>query len=213
MVSDIPYTVARLLSLPRFPPFEDCTWCFVTSTKFSLGSVHPSMFSLTLWLCFSSPFYLDSFPHVLAARTIVRIKRTTPVNPLSTPCYGQVACYPHSTVYIFFHTLMTPLPPFLHPLVDFGPKFGGIVNQLQRQIKAVGSCNPKSTLVFPLPPPILSCVENKFPPLLHLHFIFRILPKEQMSSRLLTSPDTQRNQGSRGNLPRVTQPMRSKSEI
>lgn len=144
--------------------------------------------------------------------TIRTVKMTPPVNPLSTACCGHGTCYPHSTCLHFHHTLVTPLPSFLHSLPDFVPGFGATVSQLQRQIKAAGSSNPKSTSVFPLPP-VLNCLENKFPPLLHLYFISHILPKEQMWLVLLTSPDTQRNHGSPRNLPRVTRPVRSKSEI
>lgn len=181
-------------------------------TKVSSGSVHPSMFSLTPCLCFSSPFYPDSFPHVLTARTIMRIIRATLGILYRRLAAGRRPATLTLQVYIFFHTLMTLLPPFLHPLLDFVPGFGGIINPLQRQIKAEGSSNPQSTLVFPLPP-VLSRLGNKFPPSLRLHFIFHILPKKKMSSGLLTSPDIRRNQGTGNNLSRVTQPVRSKSEI
>lgn len=111
--------------------------------------------------------------------------------PLRRACYGQADAVCTLHVYIFFHTLITHLSHFLPPFLDFVPRFGRIINQLHRQIKAAGSSNPKTTLVFPLPP-VLCCLGDKFPPSLHLHFIFHPLPKEPMWSILLTLLDTRR---------------------
>lgn len=72
--------------------------------------------------------------------------------------------------------------------------FRGTINQFQRHIKAAGSCNPQTTLVFPFSP-VLSCLRDEFSPLLHLHFIFQTLPKEPMWSVLPTSRDSWRIQG------------------
>lgn len=87
-------------------------------------------------------------------------------------------------------------PPGLHFLPDSHPPcthlfflsflilfqdFRGTINQFQRHIKAAGSCNPKTTWVFPFSP-VLSCLGDELSPSLHLHFIFHTLPKEPMWS-------------------------------
>lgn len=81
------------------------------------------------------------------------------------------------------HFLPNSHPPcthlfFLSFLILF-QDFRGTINQFQRHIKAAGSCNPKTTWVFPFSP-VLRCPRDGFSPSLHLHFIFHTLPKEPM---------------------------------
>lgn len=69
-------------------------------------------------------------------------------SPSSEPLHGQAVCYLPSTCLHLLPFLHYPLPPFLHSLLDFVLGFMGTTNQLQRQIKAAGDSNTKTTLAF-----------------------------------------------------------------